>query len=45
MPMTMLEKPTNSRTKAQWPAEIRAEFEQGARNPNGCVGQQLISEN
>jgi beta-alanine degradation protein BauB len=45
MPMTMLEKPTNSRNKAPWPPEIRAEFEQEARNPNGCVGQLLISEN
>ncbi len=45
MPLTMLEKPANRRTKAQWPAEIRAEFEQDARNPNACVGQQLISEN
>ena len=45
MPLMMLDKPTSRRTKAQWPAEIRAEFEREARNPNVRVGQQLISEN
>ena len=44
MPMSMAEKPTNFRSKAQWPVAIRSEFEREAGNPNGCVGQQLISE-
>jgi len=44
MTTTMIDKPTNRRSKAEWPAQIRAEFEAESRNPNGCVGQQLISE-
>jgi len=45
MALTMLEKPTRQRSKTQWPAAIREEFEREARNPNGCVGQWLLSEN
>ena len=45
MTLTMVDKPTNSRSKAQWPAAIAAEFEREANNPNPCVGQKLISEN
>ncbi len=44
MSLTMIDKPTNRRSKEQWPAAIRAEFEHEAQNPNGCVGQELISE-
>ena len=44
MTLTMTDKPTNNRSKQPWPAGIRKEFEQEAQNPNGCVGQQLISE-
>lgn len=44
MALTMQEKPTKRCTTAQWPAAIRAEFLLEARSPNGCVGQQLISE-
>lgn len=44
MALSMAEKPTNRRNEDQWPASIRAEFEHEAQNPNGCVGQQLISE-
>lgn len=44
MAQTMMDKPTNTRNTEPWPARIRAEFEAEARNPNPCVGQQLISE-
>ena len=44
MALTMVEKPTNFRSSEQWPAKIREEFAQEAKNPNPCVGQQLISE-
>lgn len=44
MTLTMADKPTNSRTDAEWPAQIRAEFAHEAKNPNPCVGHQLISE-
>ena len=44
MTLTMIDKPTNYRSAAQWPAKIQTEFEREARSPNGCVGQQLISE-
>jgi len=44
MTATMTDKPTNHRSRGSWPAEIRREFETEATNPNGCVGQQLISE-
>jgi quercetin dioxygenase-like cupin family protein len=44
MPLTMADKPTQSRTKADWPVHVREEFDREARHPNGCVGQQLISE-
>ncbi len=44
MSLTMIDKPTSLRSKEKWPAAIRAEFEHEAKKPNGCVGQQLISE-
>lgn len=44
MSLTMIDKPTNRRSEEEWPAAIRAEFEAEAKNPNGCVGQQLLSE-
>ena len=44
MTATMTDKPTNRCSRGSWPAEIRKEFEAEAANPNGCVGQQLISE-
>ncbi len=30
---------------SQWPADIAAEFEREAKNPNPCVGSTLVSEN
>ena len=44
MTATMTDKPTNRCSRGSWPAGIRREFEAEAANPNGCVGQQLISE-
>jgi len=44
MSLTMNDKPTNARSLDQWPTAIRGEFEREAQNPNGCVGQELISE-
>ena len=45
MALTMLDKQAERKEKNEWSAEIKAEFEQEARNPNPCVGTQLISEN
>jgi quercetin dioxygenase-like cupin family protein len=44
MSLSMQEKPTTLRNKRQWPVSIQAEFEREAKNPNGSVGQELISE-
>lgn len=44
MTLTMYEKPTHSRSTETWPEHVREEFNREARHPNGCVGQQLISE-
>jgi quercetin dioxygenase-like cupin family protein len=44
MALTMLDKkPVHSQT-TNWPPEIAAEFEREVKNPNGCVGQRLLSE-
>jgi len=45
MALTMLDKQPLKAEKAAWPAEIAAEFEREKQNPNGCVGQRLLSEN
>jgi beta-alanine degradation protein BauB len=44
MALTMTEKPTETASKAPWPAEIAAEFEREKQNPNPCVGSVLLSE-
>ncbi len=44
MSLTMVDKPTNIRTSEPWPAHISAEYAAEAKNPNPCVGQQLVSE-
>lgn len=44
MALTMVDKPTNSRSMDQWSPDIRDEFEREAKNHNGCVGHKLISE-
>jgi beta-alanine degradation protein BauB len=44
MAMTMLDKAAVRSDKSTWPAEIQAEFEREAKNPNPCVGTTLVSE-
>jgi len=44
MAMTMMDKPAVNKDKSAWPAEIKAEFDREAKNPNPCVGSTLISE-
>jgi len=44
MALTMLDKTPVAAAKTAWPAEITAEFEREKKNPNGCVGQRLLSE-
>jgi hypothetical protein len=44
MALTMLDKAVDVRHKEPWPAEIAAEFEHEAKNPNPCVGSTLLSE-
>jgi quercetin dioxygenase-like cupin family protein len=44
MALTMLDKAAEKKDKSQWPADIAAEFEREAKNPNPCVGSTLLSE-
>lgn len=44
MALSMLDKQTARSERTQWPADIQAEFERESRNPNGCVGTELLSE-
>ena len=45
MALTMLDKSAETKDTAPWPADIAAEFEREAKNPNPCVGTALLSEN
>ena len=45
MALTMLDKKAVHEDRSEWPAEIKAEFERENKQPNGCVGTQLLSEN
>jgi quercetin dioxygenase-like cupin family protein len=45
MSLSMMEKAALRSDKSEWPAEIAAEFEREAKNPNPCVGSRLVSEN
>ena len=45
MAMTMLDKSAERKEKTPWPADIAAEFDREAKNPNPCVGSELLSEN
>ena len=45
MAVTMADKADVKNHKGPWPAEIAAEFERESKNPNPCVGLQLLSEN
>jgi len=44
MAMTMKDKAAMSADKSAWPQSLKQEFEREARTPNGCVGNQLLSE-
>src|SRR5262245_48867673 len=44
MALSMMDKAAERSDKGAWPAEIKAEFEREARNPNPCVGTILVSE-
>ena len=44
MALTMLDKTPLKQETSAWPPEIVAEFEREKANPNGCVGQRLLSE-
>jgi quercetin dioxygenase-like cupin family protein len=47
MALTMLDKAAEKavkKDKSAWPADITAEFEREAKNPNPCVGSTLLSE-
>ena len=44
MAVTMLDQKALAESHAEWPSEIKAEFELESRNPNGCVGTELLSE-
>jgi len=45
MSLTMVDKTAEKKANAPWPADIAAEFEREAKNPNPCVGSTLLSEN
>jgi beta-alanine degradation protein BauB len=45
MALSMMDKQSAKLEKIAWPAEIKAEFEREAKNPNPCVGTRLLSEN
>src|SRR5688500_10426909 len=44
MALTMLDKQAVNAQKSPWTPELTAEFEREAKNPNPCVGSQLLSE-
>ena len=45
MALSMTDEAAEKKDRAQWPADIAAEFEREAANPNPCVGSALLSEN
>jgi quercetin dioxygenase-like cupin family protein len=45
MAMTMMDKKAAATDKSAWPSALVQEFEREAKNNNGCVGNQLVSEN
>jgi len=44
MALSMVDKAAVRADKSAWPADIAAEFEREAKNPNPCVGNMLVSE-
>jgi quercetin dioxygenase-like cupin family protein len=45
MAMTMMDKAAVNKDKAEWSAALKQEFEREEKAHNGCVGNQLVSEN
>jgi quercetin dioxygenase-like cupin family protein len=45
MALTMTDKQAQHSDKGAWPSAIKAEFDREAKNPNHCVGNELLSEN
>ena len=45
MALTMADKADVKNHKGPWPSDIAAEFERESKNPNPCVGLDLLSEN
>jgi quercetin dioxygenase-like cupin family protein len=44
MALTMVDKRAESSDRSAWPLAIAAEFERESKNPNPCVGTELLSE-
>ena len=44
MSRSMSDKPASRQDADAWPATLREEFAAEARRPNGCVGNELVSE-
>ncbi len=44
MALTMLDKAPAQVDRSEWPKALQLEFEREAQNPNGCVGNELVSE-
>ena len=44
MALDMLDKKAVQEDRSEWSAEFKAEFERESRNPNPCVGSELLSE-
>ncbi len=44
MALTMLDKAPAHTDRSEWPKPLQLEFEREAQNPNGCVGNELVSE-
>jgi hypothetical protein len=44
MALTMMDKAAVRADKSAWSADLTAEFEREAKNPNPCVGNSLVSE-
>jgi hypothetical protein len=45
MALTMADKADVKKHNDPWPADVAAEFQREAKNPNPCVGSILLSEN
>jgi hypothetical protein len=43
--MSMMDKTAARTDKSEWPKSLNEEFARESERPNGCVGNQLVSEN